>query len=274
MFKGTWKSTDIGSLRFIEIMSKYSNNTVSVIIPVYNKERYLANTIESIINQSYKDWEIILVDDCSTDNSAKTISRYTEKYPNIVYHKQEKNGGAAVARNTALTLAKGRYAAFLDADDEWYPNKLEKQLEFMASNNTMMSCTALECVDEDGKPLNSIRPVKRDISYEFLLKNTMIATSTVIVDRNKTGDFQMPLRRRGQDYATWLKLLRSGENCLGLNDVLTKYRVMKDSLSSNKWSSIKQVWEIQTINEGINKFKASINIGFFIFNALRKRIRK
>lgn len=253
-------------------MANYDNDKVSVIIPVYNKERYLANSIESIIDQSYKNWEIILVDDCSTDNSAKIISKYADKNPNIIYHKQEKNGGAAVARNTALNLANGRYAAFLDADDEWFPNKLEKQLEFMASNNAMMSCTALECVDEEGKSLNSIRPVRRDISYKFLLKNTMIATSTVIVDRKKTGAFQMPLRRRGQDYATWLKLLKNGEKCLGLNEVLTKYRIMKDSLSSNKWSSIKQVWDIQTINEGINKFSASINICFFIFNALKKRI--
>lgn len=254
-------------------MSKYENNTVSVIIPVYNKERYLRYTIESIINQSYKDWEIILVDDCSTDNSASIISEYTAKHPNIIYHKQEKNDGAAVARNTALTLAKGRYTAFLDADDEWLPNKLEKQVEFMTSNNAAFSCTALECIDEEGRPLNSIRSVIKAISYKFLLKNTMIATSTVIVDRNKTGDFQMPLRRKGQDYATWLKLLRTGDLCLGLNEVLTKYRVMKESLSSNKWSSIKQVWEIQTVNEGINKINASINICFFIFNALKKRIR-
>ena len=250
----------------------YDNNIISVIIPVYNKERYLSNAIESIINQSYNDWEIVLVDDCSTDNSAKIISKYTAAHPNIIYHKQDKNGGAAVARNTALTLAKGRYVAFLDADDEWLPNKLEKQLDFMAINNAAISCTALECIDEDGKPLNSVRPVIKEISYKFLLKNTMIATSTVIVDRNKTGDFQMPLRRRGQDYATWLKLLRSGERCFGLNEVLTKYRVMKKSLSSNKWSSIKQVWDIQTINEGINKFNVSINVCFFIINALKKRI--
>ncbi len=255
-------------------MNKYDNNTVSVIIPVYNKERYIANSIESIINQSYKDWEIILVDDCSTDNSARIISTYIPRYKNIKYHKQEKNEGAAVARNTALSIATGRYTAFLDADDEWCPEKLEQQLEFMKKNNAAISCTALECIDEDGKSLNLIRSVRKEIDYGFLLKNTMIATSTVIIDRKKIGDFKMPLRRKGQDYATWLKLLRFGDKCYGLNEVLTKYRVMKESLSSNKWSSIKQVWEIQTINEGINKFKASINIGFFIFNALRKRIRK
>ena len=252
-------------------MNNFDNNKVSVIIPVYNKEKYLKKSIESIISQSYKDWEIILVDDCSTDNSAQIISKYTAEYPNIIYHKQEKNGGAAVARNTALSLANGRFAAFLDADDEWWPDKLEKQLEFMKGKNAVMSCTALECIDEEGKSLNSVRPVINEISYKFLLKNTMIATSTVIVDRKKTGDFKMPLRRRGQDYATWLKLLRSGNLCIGLNEVLTKYRVMKKSLSSNKWSSIKQVWDIQTENEGINKFSASINICFFIYNALKKR---
>lgn len=256
------------------MIKSYDNNTVSVIIPVYNKEQYLSNALDSIIKQSYNDWEIVLVDDCSTDDSAKIIMEYSSEYPNIIYHKQEKNGGAAVARNTALTLAKGRYVAFLDADDEWKYNKVEKQLEFMAINNAAISCTALECIDENGKPLNSVRSVIKEISYKFLLRNTMIATSTVIVDRKKIGDFQMPLRRRGQDYATWLKLLHSGEKCFGLNEVLTKYRVMKNSLSSNKWSSIKQVWEIQTINEGINKFNASINVCFFIINAIKKRIIK
>lgn len=246
---------------------------VSVIIPVYNKEKYLEQSIKSIINQSYNDWEIILVDDCSTDNSATIISKYTAEYPNVIYQKQEKNSGAAVARNTGLTLAKGRFAAFLDADDEWLPKKLEKQLAFMKGKNAVISCTALECIDEDGTPLSLVRPVIKEIDYNFLLKNTMIATSTVIVDRGQIGDFQMPLRRKGQDYATWLKLLRKGDKCYGLNEVLTKYRVMNDSLSSNKWSSIKQVWEIQTINEGINKCMASINICFFIFNAIKKRIK-
>lgn len=255
-------------------MALYNNETVSVITPVYNVAKVIERTLDSMLMQGYKDLEIVLVDDCSKDNSAEIIAKYCEKYPNIVYHKQEKNGGAAVARNTALNLAKGRYVAFLDSDDQWCEGKLEKQLAFMKEKDAAICCTAMDCIDEDDKPLNSVREVRERITYKFLLKNTMIATSSVLIDRNKTGDFQMPLRRGGQDYATWLMLMRNGTDCWGLNEVLSHYRVMSNSLSSNKWKSIKQVWQIQTHDEGINKVSAAINVCFFIANAFVKHFLK
>lgn len=255
-------------------MALYNNETVSVITPVYNVAKVIERTLDSMLMQGYKDLEIVLVDDCSKDNSAEIIAKYCEKYPNIVYHKQEKNGGAAVARNTALNLAKGRYVAFLDSDDQWCEGKLEKQLAFMKEKDAAICCTAMDCIDEEDKPLNSVREVREKITYKFLLKNTMIATSTVLIDRNKTGNFQMPLRRGGQDYATWLMLMRNGTDCWGLNEVLSHYRVMSNSLSSNKWKSIKQVWQIQTHDEGINKMSAAINVCFFIANAFVKHFLK
>lgn len=255
-------------------MALYNNETVSVITPVYNVASVIERTLDSVLMQSYKDIEIVLVDDCSKDNSADIIAQYTKKYPNIVYHKQEKNGGAAVARNAAMKLAKGRYIAFLDSDDQWCEGKVEKQLAFMKQKNAAISCTAMDCIDEQDNPLNSVRNVKECISYSFLLKNTMIATSTVMVDRNITGDFQMPLRRGGQDYATWLMLMRTGILCWGLNEVLSHYRVMSNSLSSNKWKSIKQVWQIQTHDEGINRFSAAINVCYFVVNAFVKHFFK
>ena len=255
-------------------MALYNNETVSVITPVYNVAKVIERTLDSMLKQGYKDLEIVLVDDCSKDNSAEIIAKYCEKYPNIVYHKQEKNGGAAVARNTALNLAKGRYVAFLDSDDQWCEGKLEKQLAFMKEKDAAICCTAMDCIDEEDKPLNSVREVREKITYKFLLKNTMIATSTVLIDRNKTGNFQMPLRRGGQDYATWLMLMRNGTDCWGLNEVLSHYRVMSNSLSSNKWKSIKQVWQIQTHDEGINKVSAAINVCFFIANAFVKHFLK
>lgn len=255
-------------------MTLYNNETVSVITPVYNVAKVIERTLDSMLMQGYKDLEIVLVDDCSKDNSAEIIAKYCEKYPNIVYHKQEKNGGAAVARNTALNLAKGRYVAFLDSDDQWCEGKLEKQLAFMKEKDAAICCTAMDCIDEEDKPLNSVREVREKITYKFLLKNTMIATSTVLIDRNKTGNFQMPLRRGGQDYATWLMLMRNGTDCWGLNEVLSHYRVMSNSLSSNKWKSIKQVWQIQTHDEGINKMTAAINVCFFIANAFVKHFLK
>lgn len=251
-------------------MTLYNNNTVSVIIPVYNVAKYITYTIESILKQSYKDVEIILVDDCSTDNSAEIIAKYTSEHLNMLYLRLERNQGAAVARNKALSIAKGRYVAFLDSDDIWCEGKLEKQLAFMDEKGAAISCTAMDTIDMCGKPLGSVRNVREKIDYNFLLRNTMIATSTVIVDRNKTGNFQMPFRRGGQDYATWLMLMRNGTLCYGLNEVLSHYRVLSDSLSSNKCKSIKQVWQIQTEDEDIAKISAIINVGFFIVNAFIK----
>lgn len=255
-------------------MTLYNNEIVSVITPVYNVERFIDRTLGSILKQSYKNIEILLIDDCSTDQSAEIIAQYIDKYSNIIYHKLEKNKGAAVARNTAINLAKGRYVAFLDSDDMWCEGKVEKQLTYMKQNEAAISCTALDCIDENDISLNSVRNVRERINYKFLLRNTMIATSTVIIDRNKTGDFQMPLYRGGQDYATWLMLMRNGIICYGLNEVLSHYRITNKSLSKNKWKSIKQVWQIQTQDENICGVMAAINVCCFIVNSFIKHYIK
>lgn len=255
-------------------MALYENERVSVIVPVYKVERFIEQTILSIVNQNYPDIEIVLVDDCTPDGTAAIIKRLQGKYPNMVYHKLEKNSGAAVARNKALNMATGRYVAFLDGDDMWAEGKLERQMAFIKKHCAAISCTAMDTVDEAGKAIGSVRNVRKKISYRFLFHNTMIATSTTIVDRNQTGDFQMPLRRGGQDYATWLMLMRNGTLCWGLNEVLSHYRVVPGSLSSNKWKSIRQVWEIQTVNEGINKVSAAINVCFFVANGIIKHFIK
>lgn len=255
-------------------MIQYNNKTVSVITPVFNAAKYISCTLESILRQSYKDIEIILVDDCSTDNTREIIMRYIEKNLNIIYKRLDKNGGAAIARNSALRMAKGRYVAFLDSDDLWCEDKLEKQLAFMRVREAAMSCTAMDTMDEKGHILNSIREVKEIIDYNLLLRNTMIATSTVIIDRNKIGDFMMPLRRGGQDYATWLMLMRSGVVCHGLNSVLSHYRITPKSLSSNKLKSIKQVWQIQRQDEHLSRLTAATNVCFFVVNAFIKHFIK
>ena len=251
-------------------MELYQNKTVSVITPVYNAERFIAKALNSVLRQSYKKVEIILVDDCSSDHTGEVVGGFLREYPQVVYHRLDKNQGAAVARNTALRLAKGRFVAFLDSDDEWCEDKLEQQLAFMEKTDAAISCTAMDVMSETGEDLGRVRHVTNRITYSFLLRNTMIATSTVIVDRNKTGNFEMPLRRGGQDYATWLMLMRNGTDCLGIDEVLTHYRVLSHSLSSNKWKSVKQVWQIQTQDEHIEKFSALINVGCFVVHAFAK----
>lgn len=248
----------------------FNNEDVSVIIPVYNAAKYIDKTIESALNQTYKNIEIILVDDCSKDNSRQIIEKYVARHENIIYHLQEKNSGAAVARNTALQIAKGRYVAFLDSDDLWYPEKIEKQLKLMKQNNAAICYTAIEMIDENDRLIKEKRRVIDKVNYKFLLKNTMLATSSVVIDRKLIGDFQMPLIRSGQDYATWLLLMRNGTVAYGINEALVKYRKSENSLSSNKLKSVKQVWNTQTKYEGINSVSAAYNSLCFAFNAFKK----
>ncbi len=248
----------------------YLEDTVSVIIPVYNAGKFLDRTLKSIFEQTYKNIEIVLVDDCSKDNSREIIEKYQQTHPEIVYHLQPTNQGAAVARNTALELAKGRYVAFLDSDDMWYPEKIERQLNLMKEKDAGFCFTAIEMINNEDQVVKKKRKVKEKVNYRFLLHNTMIATSSVVIDRSKLGDFRMPLRRGGQDYATWLMLLRDGTVAYGINQALVQYRVGNASLSSNKFKSIKQVWQIQTQDEKICKIKAFFHVLCFSVNALIK----
>jgi len=249
---------------------EFVKDLVSVITPVYNAERFLENTLKSVVDQTYKDIEIVLVDDCSKDKSAKIIERFMSEDIKIIYHLQDMNRGAGVARNKALELARGQYVAFLDSDDVWMSQKIEQQITLMKEKQTGFSYAAIEMIDEYGKQIKSKRDLKETCDYKYLLRNTIIATSTVVIDRTLLGDFRMPLRRGGQDYATWLMLLRNGEIAHGINEVLCQYRVASGSLSSNKFKSIKQVWEIQTQDEKMKRIPAVLNASWFIINALKK----
>lgn len=248
----------------------YVEDLVSVIMPIYNAEKYLEKTLNSIFDQTYDNIEIVLSDDCSKDNSAKIISRLMKSHPEIVYHLQEKNMGAGAARNKSLEIARGQYVAFLDSDDIWKKDKIERQLKLMKQKKSPFSYTAIEMMDENGNQIKDKRNIKETCDYKYLLHNTIIATSSVVIDRKELGDFRMPLRRGGQDYATWLSLLRNGAIACGINEALVRYRVASGSLSSNKFKSIKQVWEIQTQDEKITKVRTAFNVISFSWNALKK----
>jgi teichuronic acid biosynthesis glycosyltransferase TuaG len=248
----------------------YIQGLVSVITPVYNCEKYLDRTLQSVFAQTYKNIEIVLVDDQSTDRSAEIIKRYQETHPEIVYFLQPQNMGAGHARNKALELAKGQYVAFLDADDVWKPVKIEKQVELLQRKKGGFCFAAIEMIDGDDKLIKGKRSVKEEIDYKFLLSNTMIPTSGVMIDRTIKGDFRMHLRRGGQDYATWLSLLRDGSKAFGIDEALVGYRIDGQSLSSNKMKSIRQIWKIQTQDEGIGMIAAVWHIGLWCWNSVKK----
>lgn len=243
---------------------------VSIIIPVYNKEKYIADSINSVLAQTYPDWELILVDDCSTDRSPEIIRNYMKTDERVRYTRLEQNSGAAVARNKALEIARGRYVAFIDADDIWLPQKLEKQIDFLTRIGQGFCYTAIEMIDDDGNPLKGKRPVKDVVNYRYLLTNTVIACSSVLIDRNITGDFRMPEVRKGQDFATWLSLLKKGLNAYGINEVLVRYRVAKDSISSNKLGALKRTWNIYRNVHGLGFFRSAWCFSLYTFHAVKK----
>lgn len=247
---------------------------VSIITPVYNCEKLLSKTIECVINQTYKNWEMLLVDDCTLDNSAKIIKEYIEKDNRIKYFKLDKNSGAAVARNRALKESKGRFIAFLDADDLWKVEKIEKQVNFMLNNNYAFTCTDYEKIDEEGNSLNKIIKIPHKVNYNLFLRNTIIQTVGVMVDTKLTGKeiLQMPNIRRRQDAATWCQLLKSGFDCYECPENLSYYRVVKNSLSSNKLKAIKMNWYWYRKIEKLPLWKAVYCFIGYAFNAVKKRI--
>lgn len=245
---------------------------VSIITPVYNAERFVSETIESIQNQTYDNWELLLVDDCSKDESYKIINRYMKNDDRIKYIKLDKNSGAAVSRNTGIKNAKGRFIAFVDSDDLWEPEKLEKQVSYMIDNKIGFTFTSYRYMKEDGTKTNKIAKAPNKINYNGLLKNTIIGCSTVLLDRDIIGDFTMPLVKKGQDTATWLMILRNQDYAYGIEEALVNYRIVGNSLSSNKFKALKRTWNTYRNVENIGFLKSSYVFCFYVYNAIKKRI--
>lgn len=255
-------------------MAEYDNNLVSIITPVYNAEKFIAKTIQSVLNQTYKNWELILIDDCAKDDSANIIAQFIAADDRIKYYKLAQNSGAAVARNAGFQKALGRYLAFLDSDDLWIADKLEKQMDMMLKGSYPFVFSAIKMIDENDIVIKDVISVPQKVSYNTLLRRTVIATSSVLLDRHKIGNFTMPLRRSGQDYATWLMILRNISYAVGINEGLVLYRKSSTSLSSNKLKSIKQVYSIQIENEHLNLLCAGFNTLCFCFYAFKKHFLK
>lgn len=247
---------------------------VSIITPVYNSERFLEDMIRSVQNQSFKSWELIIVDDCSIDNSSDIILNFMKNDSRIVYYKLPHNSGAAVARNKGLQLATGRYIAFLDSDDLWKEQKLEIQIEYMRKHDLAFTFSAFSTISEDGVISEKVVNVPSVVTYSKLLKNTIIGCLTVVIDRSKIGDFQMPHIRAGQDTATWLSILKNGHEAHGIQNSLAMYRIVKGSLSSNKLNSLKRTWNIYKNIEKLPIYKLLYYYLFYVFNASYKRIFK
>ncbi|MFR4519076.1 MAG: glycosyltransferase family 2 protein [Fusobacterium sp.] len=234
---------------------------VSIITPTYNCGKFINETIKSVLNQTYKNWEMIIVDDCSTDDTEKVVLKFDDE--RIKYHKLKTNSGAAVARTTSMQLAKGSYMAFLDSDDIWTEDKLEKQLNFMKKNNYVFTCTSYEQIDENGNSLSKIiNPVKK-CNYNRLLLDCPVGNSTVMYDVTKMGKFEVPNIRKRNDDALWLQMLKKEKYIYGFNSVLMKYRIRKNSISSNKLKVIKYHWILYREIEHLSILRSLFHIFYW-----------
>lgn len=220
------------------------NPKVSIITPSFNSEQYIEETVKSVINQTYNNWEMIIVDDCSSDNTCDVVEELSRGDSRIKLIRLEKNSGAAMARNTALHNSTGKFIAYLDADDLWYPDKLSKQVSFMLKNKYGFTCTSYEVITNDGNPLYKYIHMKDRVDYKGFLVNNLLQTVGIMVDTDIVSKecLEMPNMRRRQDAATWLQVLKSGNDCYGLDEIIAKYRRTDGSLSSNKSKAIKGIW--------------------------------
>lgn len=258
-----------------------NKDLISIVVPVYNAAAYLAETITMVIRQTYPEWELLLVDDCSTDESAEVIRRtITEQAAadpqikdRIRLIRKEKNEGAALARNTGIREAKGRYLAFLDADDVWLPDKLAKELAFMKEKDAAFVFCSYEFGDEDAVPTGKVVHAPEVLTYRKALSRTVIFTTTVLFDLEKTGRETVLMPDvKSEDTATWWKVLKAGFPAYGLKEVLAIYRRPKKSLSSNKLEAVRRIWSLYRRQENLSLADSIVQLFFWAVRATLRRI--
>lgn len=226
------------------------SNLVSIIMPSYNTGRFIKETIESVLVQSHSNWELIIVDDCSTDNTDEIVGQYLAD-TRICYIKNEKNSGAAVSRNRALRKAKGKWIAFLDSDDLWEQDKLEKQISFMQDNGYDFSYTNYIEIDEESKANGKIVSGPKCITKHGMYNYCWMGCLTVMYDAEKVGLIQIADIKKNNDYAIWLKVCTKAK-CYLLNETLAKYRKRSGSISNHGYIKLIK-WHYKLYREAENK---------------------
>ncbi len=243
---------------------------VSIIMPSYNTAKYIKETIESVINQTYTNWELLIVDDCSTDNTDEIVKKFKDE--RIKYFKNEKNSGAAISRNKALREAKGKWIAFLDSDDLWHKEKLEKQIKYMKDNNYHFSYTQYEEIDENSNSLNRLITGPKKITKTGMYNYCWPGCLTVMYDAEKVGLIQIENLPKNNDYAIWLKVIRK-TNCYLLKESLAKYRIRSGSISNHGvMKLIKYHYILYRDGEKMNPICSFFNTIRNLFFGLSKKI--
>lgn len=236
-----------------------AENLVSIITPLYNAENFIEETIKSVLDQSYSNWEMIIVDDCSKDNSYNLVAKLAERENRIKLIKNEENNGVTKTRNKGIKLTKGKYIAFLDADDLWKKEKLKKQISFMEKSKALISYTGYEKVDEDGIIRGKIK-VSKKVTYHDSLKGNIMGCLTVIYNQEKLGKKYFKELKMSEDHVLWLEILKDIDS-YGIEESLAQYRVLENSRSSSKIDAVKFQWKI---NRKIEKLNLIESIYYFI----------
>ena len=246
------------------------SNLVSIIMPSYNTGRFISETIESVLAQTYSNWELIIVDDCSKDNTDEVVAKYTD--PRIRYLKNEKNSGAAVSRNRALREAKGRWIAFLDSDDLWMPQKLEKQIAFMEAGGYAFSYTNYVEIDEQSKPLGVRVTGPKHISKAGMDAYCWPGCLTVMYDASVVGLIQIADIKKNNDYAMWLKVIQKAD-CYLLDETMGQYRKRAGSISRHSYSKLIR-WHYKLFREtlAMGKVRSLLHTGYNLAGGVFKKL--
>ncbi|WP_095173924.1 MULTISPECIES: glycosyltransferase family 2 protein [Blautia] len=215
---------------------------ISVIIPAYNCAGYISQAIDSVLCQRVS-LEIIVIDDCSRDNLDEVMEKYRDS-PVLFYVKNRVNMGAAQSRNRGMSMASGEYIAFLDGDDYWEPDKLEKQLKVIQNSNAVLCCTARELITGEGRPTGRTIPVKEKIIYTDLLKHNCINCSSVLIKTQVAREFPMCYEESHEDYIMWLRILKKYNMAYGINEPLLKYRISNKGKSGDKFHSARMTFKV------------------------------
>lgn len=235
-------------------------------------ERFITETIHSVISQTHTDWELLIVDDASTDGTVALVQNIAVQDDRIRYFVNAEHAGIAPTRNRCIEKSKGRFLAFLDADDVWHPNKLQQQLQFMLEHQVGFSYSSYDLIDENGKPLGKTIQSAGDLDYNDYLRNTIIGCSTVMIDTDKVGRVTVPNFRTSEDTATWLDILKKGFKAYAIEEPLTSYRIRRKSASSNKMKAAADLWRVYRQHEKMSFFKTLCFFFSYAFNAIKKRL--
>lgn len=247
------------------------NELVSIITPTYNSEKFLSETINSIINQTYSNWELLITDDCSNDNTVEVIKKYILKDKRIKLFELKENSGSGVARNNSIKHAKGRYIAFCDSDDKWRYEKLEKQLNFLKSKSLSFTFCSYDVTNENGDFIKTIN-APLELSFSKLLKNNYVGCLTAIYDQESLGKLYMSEMRKRQDWTLWLKILKLIGNSSGQIESLALYRDRSKSISSNRFAMLKYTWLIYSNELGFSFIKSFSYLIKFLFYYIKKKV--